>query len=110
MKTTISVYDFRDAFHKAGRGKQFSYEGLQVLFDYIEEVEDSCGEEFELDVIGLCCDFAESDWESIAADYSVEIDEIENEEEQRAQLLDYLADQGVLIGETKNGGIVYRQF
>ena len=109
MKTTISVYDFRDAFHKAGRGEQFSYEGLQILFQYLEEVEESCGEEFELDVIGLYCDFAESDWQTIASDYSIEIDETENEEEQEAQVLDYLADQDALIGNVK-GAIVYRRF
>jgi hypothetical protein len=109
MKTTISVYDFRDAFHKMGRGNQFSYDGLGILFDHIEEVEESCDEDFELDVIGLCCDFAESDWQTIASDYSIEIDEAENEEEQEAQVLDYLADQGTLIGKTKSG-IVYRQF
>jgi len=109
MKTSLSVYDFRDAFHKAGRGEQFSYEGLGILFYHLEEIEESCGEEYELDVIGLCCDFAESDWQTIAADYSIEIDETENEEEQEAAVLDYLADQDVLIGNTK-GAIVYRQF
>ena len=109
MKTSLSVYDFRDAFRKAGRGEQFSYDGLGVLFEYIEEIEDSCGQEFELDVIGLCCDVAESNWQTIASDYSIEIDETENEEEQEAQVLDYLANKGVLIGNTKSG-IVYRQF
>ena len=109
MKTTISVYDFRDAFHKAGRNKQFSYDGLGILFEYLEEVEESCGEEFELDVIGLCCDFAESDWETIAQDYSIEFDEDADDEDKEAAVLDYLADQDALIGNTK-GAIVYRQF
>lgn len=109
MKTTISVYDFRDAFHKAGRGKQFSYDGLGILFEYLEEVEESCGEEFELDVIGLCCDFAESDWETIAQDYSIEFDEDADDEDKEAAVLDYLADEGALIGNVK-GAIVYRQF
>ncbi len=109
MKTSLSIYDFRDAFHRAGRADQFSYEGLGILFYYLEDVEDSCGQEFELDVIGLCCDFAESDWQTIAADYSIELDENESEDEQEAQVLDFLADQGVLIGNTK-GLIVYRQF
>jgi hypothetical protein len=79
------------------------------LFQYLAVVEDSCGEAFELDAIGLCCDFAESDWQTIASDYSIEIDETENEEEQEAQVLDYLADQDALIGNVK-GAIVYRQF
>lgn len=109
MKTTISVYDFRDAFHKAGRGQQFSYDGLGILFEYLEEVEESCGEDFELDVIGLCCDFAESDWQSIAEDYRIDLDGLEDDDEREAAVLDYLADEGALIGNTKSG-IVYRQF
>jgi hypothetical protein len=29
------------------------------LFDYLEEYEDSTGEELELDVIAICCEFTE---------------------------------------------------
>ena len=64
MKTTITESRFRNAFHQMGRGKQFSYEALNALFEYYEEVE-SGGEESELDVIGICCEWAEYD--SIAA-------------------------------------------
>jgi hypothetical protein len=111
MKTSINKYDFRDAFQKAGRENNFSYDGLRVLFDYIEEVEESCGEEIELDVIGLCCDFAESHWSDIANDYSnlFELDTSVDESEQEAQVLDFLADQGVLVGNTVEF-IIYRQF
>ena len=38
---------------------EFSLGGLMALWDYLEEYEDSVGEELELDVIGLCCNFAE---------------------------------------------------
>ena len=42
-----------------GRGKQFTYEGLNALFDYLEEYEDGTGETIELDVIALCCEYTE---------------------------------------------------
>tara|TARA_R110001606_G_scaffold354116_1_gene504782 strand:+ start:228 stop:530 length:303 start_codon:yes stop_codon:yes gene_type:complete len=61
MKQTINFYDFSNAFHKAGRGNQFTYDGLKALFDYLEEYEESTGEEMELDVVALCCDYAEYD-------------------------------------------------
>jgi hypothetical protein len=111
MKTTVYFSDFCDAFNQMGRKDQFTYDGLRVLFDYIEEVEESCGEEIELDVIGICCDFAESHWSDIANDYSnlFELDTSVDESEQEAQVLDFLADQGVLIGNTAEF-IVYRQF
>ena len=110
MKTTVYFSDFCDYFHKI-RPDNFSYEGLRVLFDYMADIDNSCGEESELDVIGLCCDFAESDWQTIASDYdsSIELDKTKNEDEQKAQVLDFLADQGALIGETSDS-IVYRQF
>jgi hypothetical protein len=110
MKTTVYFSEFCDYFHKI-RPDNFSYQGLRILFDYLEEVENSCGEESELDVIGICCDFAESDWETIAADYdsSIELDKNLSDDEQKVQVLDFLADHGVLIGETENS-IIYRQY
>ena len=60
MKTTITESGFRNAFHQMGRGEQFSYEALNALFEYYEEVE-SGGEESELDVIGICCEWSEYD-------------------------------------------------
>jgi hypothetical protein len=108
MKTTVYFSEFCDYF-KDIRPDNFSYQGLRVLFDYLEEIENSCGEESELDVIGLCCEFSEESWETIASDYSIEIDETENEDEQKVKVLDFLADQGVLVGETDHS-IVYRNF
>ena len=68
MKQTINFYDFQRAFTvydfqrasvDCGRGNQFTYEGLQALFNMLEEYEEDTGEELELDVIALCCDFTE---------------------------------------------------
>ena len=59
MKQTIDVYGFRRAFERTDRKDQFSYEGLEALFNWLEQYEDDTGEEMELDVIALCCDFTE---------------------------------------------------
>ena len=64
MKTTVSKSDFRDAFQKANRGNNFSYDGLGALYDFIEQMDGDCGTESELDVIALCCEFTE--YEDIA--------------------------------------------
>lgn len=109
MKTTVSIYDFRDAFKRCGRGGQFSYDGLGVLFRYLEEYEQDTGDEIELDVIGICCDFAENDFASIAEDYSIDLSECESQDSIKTAVLDFLADNGSLIGETDEAA-VYRQF
>jgi hypothetical protein len=110
MKTTISVYDFRDAFYKAGRGSQFSYEALELIFDYMEEYEQDLGEEIELDVIGICCDISEASPEDIAEDYSIDISEAADEDEIAEIVRDYVDYRSRVIGTTKAGDIVYVQF
>jgi hypothetical protein len=108
MKTYISKYDFRRAFQEC-RPDNFSYDGLKVLFEYLEEYEMDIGEELELDVIGLCCDFSESTFEDIAALYNIEIDINENEDEQKQQVIDFLQSEGAYVGETLNS-IIYKDF
>ena len=41
------------------RPDNFSYEGLTALYDYLTELEEDLGEEMELDVIAICCEFTE---------------------------------------------------
>ncbi len=58
MKQNVTEYDFIDGFMKI-RPDNFSRNGLQCLYDYFIELEDSIGEEMEFDVIAICCDFSE---------------------------------------------------
>lgn len=109
MKTTVSRYDFERAFVDAGRKDQFSYEGLSVLFDHLEQMESDNGEEIELDVIALCCDYYEDTVKAIAENYSIDLSECEDEDEERETVRDYLQDNTTLAGETSDG-FVYLAF
>jgi len=108
MKTTVNFSEFRDLFQQI-RPDNFSYQGQKILFNYFEDYEESAGEELELDVIGLCCDFAESDYQSIAADYSIELDPEMDEDYQKQQVIEHSEGEGAYVGDSING-IVYRQF
>lgn len=59
MKTTINKCDFVDAFHAMDRRDNFNPKGLETLFDYLEQFEEDIGEEIELDVIALCCEYTQ---------------------------------------------------
>ena len=59
MKQTVTFADFTDAFRNMGRKENFSYNGLKALFDYLEQLEEDIGEEMELDVIAICCEYTE---------------------------------------------------
>ena len=109
MKQTVTESDFRDAFRAMGRTDQFSYEGLGVLFDYLESYEEDTGEELELDVIALCCDYYEDTWESIAENYGIDLDGATDEDEIAEIVEDYVAGNTVLVG-TVTGGCIYQAF
>lgn len=93
-------HQFREEFKQMGRGDQFTHEGLGLLFDYLDQLSDDCGQQIELDVISICCDYAEDTPENIARYYSIDIDEV----------MGYLHENSIVVGETDEGTIVYRQF
>lgn len=108
MKTTVSRYDFERAFTDADRKENFSYEGLSVLFDYLEEYEESTGQEIELDVIALCCEYSEDTPDDIIQNYSIDVDGMDDDEKIDA-VREYLEENTQLVGETATG-FVYACF
>ena len=111
MKQTVNFSAFVDAFHAYKRYDQFGYTALQLLFDYLEECEDSADEELELDVISLCCDYSVDSVADIASNYDIDLSECEDDEERKFAVLDYLQDNTQICGdyEDENGAhfIVY---
>ena len=108
MKQTIGFCQFCDAFRDMDRKENFSYDGLLVLFDYFEELEDSTGEDIELDVIAICCDYNELSYNDIINEYSIDITDCDGEtitdEEELIELVrDYLNDNTCIVGE--NDGV-----
>jgi hypothetical protein len=109
MYQSINEYQFRDAFKSMGRDNQFSYGALNLLFNYFEEREEG-GTPVELDVISICCDFAESTYEEIASDYSIEDLEDLSIEDKNQTIEDFLNDNTILLGITSESKLVYLQF
>ena len=107
MKQTIGLSQFTDAFMSI-RPNNFTYEGLVLLFDWIEQQEQETGQEQELDVIALCCDFEELTIEEIIRQYNIESDDIEDDEIDD-HVMNYLNDETIVIGKTDNT-IVFLSF
>lgn len=106
MKQTVSFSDFRDSFRVMDRLDNFSYGAAEILFNYLEELDP----DYELDVIGLCCDYCEEDLEDIVSNYSLDISDCNSYEEQRAVVREYLVENTSLIGETKTGSFLFVSF
>ena len=110
MKQSINFSQFVDAFHAYNRYDQFGYQALRVIFDYLEQYEQDCNEELELDVIAICCDYTVQGHTGIAQDYSIDLSEADGDADAEEQIvLDYLNDHTMVLGQCDTG-IVYQCF
>ena len=104
MKQTINLSQFRDEFQSI-RPNNFSYEGLEILYDYIDEMIP----DYDLDVIELCCDYSESSIKELIDSYDIDLDGIEPDEI-NGTVLDYINDHSIVLGVTYDVSIVYQNF
>jgi hypothetical protein len=110
MKQTIGLSQFTDAF-TAIRPSNFTYEGLEVLFNGLEEFEEDTNEEMELDVIALCCDFSEMTISEIIDSYPDLFDEERLEDDDAYDYVrDVLGNNTWVVGVTEQNTFVFRQF
>jgi hypothetical protein len=67
VRKYISFYDFTDSFPESQKDT-FSYEGLQALYNYLEN---DCDWEIDLDPVALCCEYTEyKNLKELQANYS----------------------------------------
>ena len=92
MYQTINFGGFCDAFRALGREDQFSYDAKRMLFDHLEDVDP----DHELDVIALCCAYAEDEEDDVRRSYSIEGD-----------VLEWLQEHTIVLGVTQAGSVVY---
>jgi len=103
MKQTVNEYDFVRSFDEMNRESNFSRAGRFALFEYLEEV---YGDDYELDVIGICCSFDEyKSLEEYNEAYGTEYEEIY--EIEALVCCDYGYDNGNTDTEVYNAFITY---
>lgn len=108
MKQSITFGQFVDAFYAHNRYDSFGYDGLRVIFDYLEDYEDQTGEEIELDVIAICCDYNMMSIEDIIKEYRIDVSDVDADDLEE-YVLDYLNDQTMVLGQCVDG-VVFQCF
>jgi hypothetical protein len=93
----LDFSDFCRAFEDRGRGDQFSTDALRLIYDHLDKQE----QDVELDVIDICCEFAESSIEDLAEDFGVGVHTVRTHLGNKSDLV---------LGVTDNGTLVYAQF
>jgi len=118
MKTTLSTSDITHAL-KSDENAAWTRNGARALAEYLEEYEESTGEEMELDVCAIRCDFSEhetalevardhgNDWApEMFNDDGTENEEFEEELEEHC--LKWLRDRTTVI--EFDGGVIVSSF
>lgn len=103
----INTVNPSELYHMAcrmDRGDSFGYNGWRAIGEYLEELSDGMGEDVEVDIVGICCDYSmaesTSDWWQEYGEYSaIDAEEWGNmdEEEKLEAIRDYLQDNTSVV-------------
>lgn len=107
IKNTLSVCQLADLL-RTDEYAAWSYRGAEVLAQHLEDLSEDIGEDIEIDVVAIRCDFSEytlsdlidlhsPDWESVAREF------IESGEWDSESYLDYLRDRSGAVLEVEHG-------
>lgn len=118
MKTTLTTTQAANILAD-DENSSFSQAGAYALVEYLEELEQDCGEEIEFDHIAIRCDYSEydslQDW---ADDYfgapmdewceEIGADKGDNDDKLDEKIREYIQDHGQII--EFDGGIIVSSF
>lgn len=111
MKKSVSKYEFCSESVLTGN---FSYNGLDALFEWFEEYEESCGEQIEYDPVAIRLDFTEFESIEEISNYYTEIplppEELDEDDDTdyEEEALEWLQDRTAVI--VFEGGIILQDF
>jgi hypothetical protein len=119
MKKTLTTYEIADAL-LADKYANWTRPGALALANHLEEIEEGSGQEIELDVVAIRCDFSE--WQDLAEWADEYFGTLENaiselgvsasdlhEDVGAEAIRTYIEDRGDLL-ELIDGGIIVSYF
>ena len=123
---TILQYQFIDMLQTA-RPDNFTVSGLRVLFDYLDQMSEDCGDNIEFDAIAIACEYTEADAIEVYNRYTPDLNlddddqalfDLYHDTDQahllddiiKPQIIEYLEYHTCFVGETSCGSLVFADF
>ena len=114
MKKKLTTHEIANELLDDSNAR-WSRAGAYALAEYLQQWEDETGEEMELDVVAIRCDWSEYDslqaWAAdyFSGDWREELDAADCDDEEAAdKIREYIADHGQLI--EFDGGVIISRF
>lgn len=100
---TLSLHEFQDEFLNSYRKDAFSNTALEFLYNYYSD-ENYYPNNYELDIIEVCCEWAEyGSAIETAIDFGADFD---YETSTEAEALEYLKEYAHIVTELPNGSVL----
>jgi hypothetical protein len=107
MYTTVSHYDFHDAFNASSYKDNFSYEALTILFNFFGD------ENIELDIVAIACEYQELTIEEAFSNYdyfNAYVLEAYSEDEALALVTEFFEANTTILGMSASDTFVIEVF
>jgi hypothetical protein len=108
MKHTLTNFDFINWMREAPNNP-FSYEALELLWDYLESFEQDTGEDIEFDPVAFRCEFCESSFKEIISENKLNAQGLDEEADKKLAI-EFLENNTTVLGITDIGTVVYQNF
>ena len=95
---TFNESDFINEFKAYNRMDNFSYKGLRILFESLEQTAIDCEMNIEMDVIALCCEYSEDSITDIINNYDIDLSD-ESYDSKEDLVEEYLQDNTFVCGQ-----------
>lgn len=105
---TFNENDFINEFKAYNRQDNFSYKGLCILFESLEQTANDCEMNIEMDVIALCCEYSEDSIADIINNYDIDMTDCDSVDEKIETVEYYLQDNTYVCGHYEDdNGVTY---
>ena len=108
-----------DLYHMAcrmDRGYQFGYNGWNAIGDYLENLSDDIGEDVEVDIVAICCEYSMSDsvddfWNEYGKYSSIDPEEWEEmDEEEKLEAIENYLQENTSVVTCQENLIIWQAF
>lgn len=109
---TLSFWQFRDAL-KRDEYNNYSSEAIEALFDYLESLSDDIGENFEMDVVAIRCEWSEYHVQDLWDEYSNIFEDNDIDSDDYDKQLEILSEHTTIIDyrrDTHQGNVLVQAF
>ena len=108
-----------DLYHMAcrmDRGHNFGYDGWLAIGDYLEQLGDDMGENIEVDIVGICCEYSMADsvddaWHQVVKFGNIDSDEWEEmDDEEKLKAIDNYLQENTSVVTCQENLIIWQAF